>query len=206
MTAHELANDFLKRLHDRLVSTRWPDQSLQREVDAVLLAWPAEDDEGEPVEPKTLPATRYIEEALDFGDHGTEASIVKIVRALAPHLRWTFDYKPHPLYPDLGSRIAFADIAGPTNLKRSDDLLVGLTLIAPDSLYPAHAHPAIELYLPIGGTAIWTAGAQPAARRGPGSLILHPSNIAHTTRTETEPLVAVYIWRGDLSSPSVFLD
>ena len=49
---------------------------------------------------------------------------------------------------------AFCQIAGPTGLGRSERIRLGLTLIAPGTDYPAHAHPAVETYLVIAGTAL----------------------------------------------------
>jgi len=78
-------------------------------------------------------------------------------------------------------------------------------LIAPRTHYPPHAHPAIETYLVITGTALWSLGAAPAAAQPPGALIFHPSGMAHAMETEAEPLLAIWSWRGDVTSPSVYL-
>jgi quercetin dioxygenase-like cupin family protein len=78
-------------------------------------------------------------------------------------------------------------------------------LIAPETRYPPHAHPAIETYLVIAGTALWSLGTAPGAAQPPGALILHPSGEAHAMRTQAEPLLAIWSWRGDVTSPSVYL-
>ena len=84
---------------------------------------------------------------------------------------------PAPGQPDLSSAVAFSQIVGPGGFRRSDRLRLGLTLIAPGTHYPPHAHPAIETYLVIAGTALLASrrggrrgaaarGADPSPRRG----------------------------------------
>jgi quercetin dioxygenase-like cupin family protein len=76
--------------------------------------------------------------------------------------------------------------------------------VAPHTNYPAHAHPALELYHVISGRARWTAGGTVEDRR-PGDFILHPSGIRHAMSTSEEPLLTIYTWTGDVASPSRFL-
>ena len=124
---------------------------------------------------------------------------------LAPALAWTYSYPARPGQPDLSSAVAFSQIVGPGGFRRSDRLRLGLTLIAPRTHYPPHAHPAIETYLVIAGTAFWRLGEAAAVAQPPGALILHPGGAAHAMRTGAEPLLAIWSWRGDVTSPSVYL-
>jgi quercetin dioxygenase-like cupin family protein len=82
-------------------------------------------------------------------------------------------------------------------------MLLGFTLIAPHTNYPAHAHPAIELYLVVAGAASWRLGDAQAEIRPPGSVIVHPSRAPHAMITGAGPLLALFTWRGDLvTSPA----
>jgi quercetin dioxygenase-like cupin family protein len=121
-------------------------------------------------------------------------------------LRWTYGYPARPRRRDLSAAIAFSQIVGPAGLLRSERLRLGLNLIAPGTDYPAHAHPAVETYLVVSGTALWRLGDQPPRVEPPGSLIFHPGGTAHSMRTWGEPLLAVYSWSGDVLSPSVYVD
>lgn len=150
------------------------------------------------------PATAFLGAALASGLSGPVPNLSATIQDLAPDLSWTYSYPKDPQRPNLGQRIAFADVLGRGGLAPIDHVLVGLTLIAPNTLYPLHRHPAVELYLVVSGTARWQAGSDPLADRRPGSLILHPSGVPHATEAGAEPLLAVYLWRGDLASPSVF--
>ena len=46
---------------------------------------------------------------------------------------------------DLAERIGFAELIGPRAPLTAPDCRAGFTLMAPDTFYPLHAHPAIEL-------------------------------------------------------------
>jgi gentisate 1,2-dioxygenase len=104
----------------------------------------------------------------------------------------------------LGQNIAFAEIVGPAAPFRSDSVCLGLTLIGPETLYPAHRHPAIELYYVVAGIATWTLVGV-SQDNPPGTFILHPSQAIHAMRTHAEPLLAIYSWSGsDVRTTSVY--
>lgn len=125
--------------------------------------------------------------------------------AVLPHpLPWRYSYPARPDAADLAERIAFAEIIGPRAPLASPGCRAGFTLMAPETFYPLHAHPAIELYLVIVGHAQWTT---PDAARivPPGEFVLHHSNQPHAMRTFAEPLLALYGWHGDIDPPAFYL-
>jgi quercetin dioxygenase-like cupin family protein len=153
---------------------------------------------GMPVIATHHPATRYLVAATQ-GCQGLEA-----LQRIGPSLSWRHGYDPHPSRPGLEHGLAWAEIVGPAAPLRHAALCVGFLLMAPHTAYPAHAHPAVELYHVISGRALWTAGDAVAVRR-PGDFILHPSGISHAMTTAEEPLLTIYTWTGDVTSPSRFL-
>ncbi|MFO1055737.1 MAG: dimethylsulfonioproprionate lyase family protein [Dongiaceae bacterium] len=178
---------------------------LAAELRNLLADWPA-DQEPMPGAPVSLPACSHLAAALAAGRAGPEAALAQAIAALAPALAWTYGYPARAGQPGLSAAIAFTQIVGPAGLLRSERLRVGLTLIAPGTDYPAHAHPAVETYLVVSGAALWRLGEQPSRVEPPGSLIFHPGGMAHAMRTWGEPLLAVYSWSGDVLSPSVYVD
>ena len=79
-------------------------------------------------------------------------------------------------------------------------------MLGPGADYPLHAHEAEELYLPVAGTALWRRGEDAFVARLPGTPIHHPSFMPHAMRTEAEPMLALYLWRGgDLAAASRLL-
>ena len=129
--------------------------------------------------------------------------IARALAVLPASLPWHYHYAPRDDAPDLGARIGFAELIGPRGPLTAPDSRVGFTLMAPDTFYPLHNHPAVELYLVLSGTAEWIA---PPSHRfaPPGALILHESNQPHAMRTTHEPLLALYAWSGDITSPAVY--
>src|SRR4051812_45436462 len=51
-----------------------------------------------------------------------------------------------------------------------DDILMGVLELAPGAIYPAHKHPAPELYFIVSGKARWTVGDE-TFEAGPGMAI-----------------------------------
>ena len=149
-------------------------------------------------------ATRHIEAALQAGNEST----VALLDAIGPVIRflpWRYSYPAREDAPNLGQNIAFAEIVGPAAPFRSDSVCLGLTLIGPETLYPTHRHPAIELYYVVAGTATWTLDGV-SHDHPPGTFILHPSQAIHAMQTHAEPLLAIYSWSGaDVRTTSVYI-
>jgi quercetin dioxygenase-like cupin family protein len=142
--------------------------------------------------------------AIAAGLHDGVAGIAAALAALPGALPWDYQYPPHPSAEDLATRIGFAELIGPDGPMHAPQCRVGFTLMAANTFYPLHAHPAIELYLVIAGHAEWTASN---ARQvvPPGRFVLHRSNEPHAMRTLTEPLLALYSWSGDLETAAFYI-
>jgi mannose-6-phosphate isomerase-like protein (cupin superfamily) len=151
-----------------------------------------------PMTPRHHPVVQHLDAAL-HGFRGLEA-----LAQSGPLLPWRYGYDPHPSRAGLEDRLAWAEIIGPDAPLQHAALCLGFVLVAPHTNYPAHAHPALELYHVISGRARWTAGGTVEDRR-PGDFILHPSGIRHAMSTSEEPLLTIYTWTGDVASPSRFL-
>jgi len=149
-------------------------------------------------------AARYLAPALEAGRRGPAAALAAAIAAARDELHWYYGYAPLPGQEDLADRIAFCEILGPKAGLRNGGTRLGFTLIGPATHYPAHAHPAVELYYVIAGTARWSTPSVSAARP-PGSFILHRASEPHAMETAAEPLLALYSWSGDIDSPSLYV-
>jgi len=141
--------------------------------------------------------------ALATGARHAAAGVAASLAALPRPLPWRYSYPPRPDAADLAERIAFAELIGPRAPLTAPGCRAGYTLMAPDTFYPLHAHPAIELYLVISGHARWTT-LEAARIVPPGAFVLHRANQPHAMRTFAEPLLALYGWRGDIDSPAFY--
>ena len=141
------------------------------------------------------PSTRHLGPAFEAGNAST-ADLIAAIRPIAFNLPWRYSYSKRDDAPRLEENIAFAEIIGPEAPFKSESVCLGLTLIGPDTLYPPHEHPAVELYYVAAGTATWIANGI-SSRNPPGAFILHPSQVIHAMQTHREPLLAVYSWSGE---------
>lgn len=155
-----------------------------------------------------LPVARWWQRALAAASPAHRACLAE----LAPRLVWTQNpnYRRRPSPPFL-SNYGYAAILG-ANDGRAVPVIVepsaalGLLMLGPATLYPPHRHPAEEIYIPLAGTADWQRGDAAWQRVAPGIAIHHPSGIPHATRTGGQPLVALYLWHGAVSTPATLLD
>ena len=93
-----------------------------------------------------------------------------------------------------------AVLAGPGGLVPSEALALGILLLGPGTHYPSHNHPAVEIYVVLSGEAEWQKGREAWRREPPGTVIRHDSMVTHAARALAEPLLAAYVWRGDLAT------
>ena len=154
--------------------------------------------------PRARSYRSIFQHALEVGRRGGIGSIASALQELSSDLPWDYHYPARAGEADLAGNIGFAELIGPDGPLQARDCRVGFTLIAPDTQYPLHAHPAIELYMVIAGIAIWSAsGADQVVP--PGGFVLHRTNEPHAMQTTHEPLLALYSWRGDLETAAYYL-
>ena len=129
--------------------------------------------------------------------------LAAMVRDALPSLVW----RQNPTYRDAAflARYAYCELVGPNGHVHADHMSAGLLALAPDTHYPSHAHPAEEVYHLLSGASAWQRGDEPWTQRLPGARIEHPSNVPHTMRASSEPLLALYLWRGAIAAPARFL-
>ena len=131
------------------------------------------------------------------------AAVVGAMQQAAPALRW----QQNPTYHDPGflQRYAYCELLGPAGIAVHPSLSAGLLYLAPGTDYPPHAHPAEEAYHLLAGRSTWQLGDAPPGWREPGARMLHPSGVAHAMRSGDSPLLALYVWRGEISAPARFV-
>lgn len=147
--------------------------------------------------PGRLPVCRYWPAILATG-----GGLVEPLGKLSAHLHWVQNpnYVAQPPDPGFLANYGYVILAGPGGLVASDRLALGILLLGPRTHYPAHRHPAVEIYVVAAGEAEWRRAELPWRREPPDSVIRHETMVPHATRTLDEPLLAVYVWQGDLKT------
>lgn len=120
---------------------------------------------------------------------GPSGPVAIAFRNFARELHWE-GRKVDPELADLAG-IANAMIAGPGGLEERDDVMVGVSLMAPDIRYPDHRHPPEEVYLALTPGEWWNAD-MPWTEPGPGGLIYNPPGILHAMRSGASPFLAIW--------------
>lgn len=93
-------------------------------------------------------------------------------------------------------------IVGPKGRLFNEKLRSGIFFLAADFEYPMHNHAGLEIYYVHSGTMHVQNGVDAEPRRvGPGEYSVTPSNVPHALTIGSEPVVILYTWVGDLTSP-----
>jgi len=156
-----------------------------------------------PTEPERLAVCRHWELSLQ---DGAPRPLVAALGALGPWLSWTQNpnYRRRPPDPTFLDNYGYAVVAGPLDgppaLATASRLALGLLLLGPGAHYPLHAHPAVEIYYTVTRGGEWWRDDGPWRREPPGAVIHHAPNVRHATRAGASPLLAVYLWRGELGT------
>jgi hypothetical protein len=169
-------------------------------VSSFLADWPAVP-QSRRVDPTTLPVLRCLS-TLTAATAAVAPELVDTLQRSASTLAWRQTYTAHELGADFLDNYAYTEILGLNGPRFSDRLASGFLLLAADTLYPRHRHAAEEIYLPLVGTAEWQQGDTVWRSHPAGTVIHHRSEEAHAMRTRAEPLLALYLWRGDLAQKS----
>jgi hypothetical protein len=136
---------------------------------------------------------------------GLGAGWARPLASLAPALSWAQNpnYRRAPPAPDFLANYGYAVIAGPAAGLlapiRCETLALGILLLGPGTHYPLHSHPAVELYVTLSGDGEWWRDQGPWRTFPPDRVIHHASLVPHATRAGTRPLLAAYLWQGDLA-------
>jgi hypothetical protein len=149
-----------------------------------------------------LPVLRWLPDAAGEAPHFSAALAAALCRA-APSLAWCQTYTAKDLGADFLENYGWSELVGQRGPLMSERISCGFLLLGPTTLYPRHRHEAEEIYLPLAGTAAWQQGDRLWREQAPGTLIRHRSEEPHAMRTGAQPLLALYLWRGeDLSRKS----
>ncbi|WP_159082440.1 dimethylsulfonioproprionate lyase family protein [Paragemmobacter aquarius] len=148
--------------------------------------------------PGVLPVCRWLE--------GMAGGLGGEVARGAVALEWRQTYGAGDFGAAFLERYGWTEIVGLRGPVPSERVAAGFLLLGPDVTYPAHAHEAAEIYLPLSGVAWWQKGDAAFAPVPVGQAIHHAPWVPHAMRTGAEPMLALYLWRGgDLAAKSVIL-
>lgn len=167
-----------------------------------LADWPSKPFNTRTVSQSTLPVLSYLPELVADANAKTER-MVKMLEASEEHLSWRQTYSTQDFGAVFLKKYGWTELIGLRGPIDSKDIACGFLLLGPDIEYPMHSHESTEVYVPLSSQALWVQGNDPWVFRPSGVPIYHRSWLTHGIRTESTPLLALYLWRGgDLTQKS----
>jgi hypothetical protein len=155
-----------------------------------------------------LPVLGHLAEAMRIARGPRTSGLAAALDPLLPLLHWgqSAGYVADPPNAGFLAGYAHATLLGsaaarPVAADPAARVGFGLLLLGPGVHYPAHRHPADEVYVPL-TPARWSDGADQASVRAAGTALHHPPGRPHAMRTDGTPLLALYVWRGDITTPA----
>ena len=143
--------------------------------------------------PESLPACGALDAALRLAGQGPSPipNLATALAKLAPDLVWRRRKGAETESRSFFDGHANAVAVGPDGLEMRNDVLIGISLMAPHVRYPDHRHPPEEVYVSLAGGAWWKQDRD-WYRPGPGGLVYNEPNVMHSMRTDEDPLLAIW--------------
>jgi hypothetical protein len=141
----------------------------------------------------TPPVCKLLDQALAtaMASDSPAATVAERLAKLARSLDWSRRPGSHTAAPAFRDGHANAYLIRPGGVESHRDIMIGVSLMAPDLQYPDHRHPPAEVYYSL-SPGSWRQGDGPWVTPGIGGLVYNPSNVVHSMRSSDAPLLAIW--------------
>ncbi|WP_282152561.1 dimethylsulfonioproprionate lyase family protein [Ruegeria atlantica] len=156
-------------------------------------AWP-DDLTPTDLEPNQIPAVELIQQT-DFATGHATRSLSDAIRATANLALWKHTYTEEEVGADFLNRYGYYELFGPTGHFHSTQMRGYVAYWGAGLNYDWHSHQAEELYLIVGGGAMFRV-EEDETYVGPNQTRHHSSWQSHAMTTTDEPILAFVLWRG----------
>ena len=137
---------------------------------------------------------KYLPVAIKNGKLGSPVilSLLDSFENILGSLQWY--RRDEPQKPKFMRGHANAQIIGPRGIEKRSEIVVGVTLMSPWTQYPYHHHPPEELYVVL-SDGDWIQEASNWFTPGVGGIVGNPSNMGHSMRSKSAPLLTIWcLW------------
>ncbi len=148
--------------------------------------------------------TKHVKRLMTHGAGVLGIPTIELVRPYIKKLNWRRN--ANYTGTEFHNNYAFAEFMGPTGHAVSPDIRLGMMVMAPETHYPPHAHPAAEVYYVLGGTTRFRQTGQPWRNCPAGQYVFHEPNVVHEMLTRDTPSLLLFWWRGDVEPMATFCD
>jgi len=149
--------------------------------------------------PARLETCGHLESAYRQAYNGPDPipALTDAFAAIEPALAWNRRPEAAQVAGDFYNNHANAIIVGKGGLEVRQDVLIGVSLVAPEITYPRHHHPPEELYVVL-SPGEWMQDDKPMVAKRSGDLVHNPPNVWHSMRARKAPLLAIWcLWIGE---------
>lgn len=147
------------------------------------------------LEPNAVACSALLDRTVALASDTTKP-LTELLARYRDELRWGQTYTAADFGQHFIDRYGWVELFGTRGHFANAQLAAGFLVLGPDIEYPDHHHIAEELYIPLTGGTSWRMGDEPFRLRSAGEIVHHASNVSHAMRTGSEPLLALYLWRG----------
>ena len=172
-------------------------------LNSFLANWPSSDLKTRSIIPCLLPVLSWMPCAVKAAGRRT-GFLIDMLASLANDLAWGQTYSAQDFGAGFLKKYGWTEFIGLRGLIACDRMACGVLFLGPQIEYSRHSHAAEEVYVPLTEPTLWQRGVQEWAYSAAGLPIYHSSGEWHAMRTESVPLLALYLWRGgDLAQKSI---
>ncbi|MEJ6784555.1 dimethylsulfonioproprionate lyase family protein [Aminobacter sp. Piv2-1] len=147
------------------------------------------------LDPKAIPGSSLLDRTVDLASGATRPLAALLARH-RDQLRWGQTYTAADFGQHFVDNYGWVELFGTRGHFDNDTVAAGFLVLGPGIEYPDHHHIAEELYVPLTGGTEWRMGDAAYRMRWADEVVHHATNVDHAMRTGTEPLLALYLWRG----------
>jgi quercetin dioxygenase-like cupin family protein len=148
------------------------------------------------VAPLPMPAAR-----LFAADPGLECRVFNALRdaarAVEPFAHWRDTYAGTNIARDFRDRFGCFTLIGDGGPFASETARAWFVYMPPRLYYPWHHHKADEIYLILGGSAVFRRAGQADVTLSEGATLFHAPFEPHAMETLEAPVMALVLWRAD---------
>jgi hypothetical protein len=164
-------------------------------INSFLTDWPTAKTPTRFIVRLPLPVLSWIPAALS-ARHKEAALVVDTLSSVANQIAWGQTYSVDDFGSGFLERYGWTELIGLRGPVASERIACGFLMLGPRIEYPRHSHEAEEVYIPLTEPTFWMRGNEDWVSRTACRPIYHTSRIPHAMRTESTPLLALYLWRG----------
>jgi len=164
-------------------------------LNSFLADWSSAKSPTRSVIPNGLPVLSWMPAAVAAA-RKEAASLVDMLASAVNQTAWGQTYSAQDFSSGFLEKYGWTELIGLRGPVASDRMACGFLFLGPEIEYPRHSHEAEEIYVPLTGPTFWRRGNKDWELRTPCRPIYHASRVPHAMRTESVPLLALYLWRG----------